>query len=526
MLASNLGNQIGNRFMQSTGIDNGTKPTFSVSDKNVCIVGTLGQHARYRPDHPAIEDGQRIVTYRDLDNLVGQAAANLRKQNVQIGDFVALMLGNNADHLIILCALARVGAIVCSINPQQSISDICSNIEQLDVSLIITSAPTKPIAGFRMLSDAEILRPSEEVILENFSTGDRPVLLQQSSGTTGRPKNALLSHRDFLYRMNRSHKLKGITQAERFLSMTDMNFAWGRNTYLEMLHLGATIIVNNAQTASEVIAFVNEKRVSYLILTASLLLPLLAMAKTDKLLFPDLGVMLVSSSRTKSEHRVLARKHLTPNFFETLGCNEAGLLAQADPRDQDAHPNSLGRIADGIEAHIVDSQGNILPDGEIGLVGFRGLGLTTEYLNNPEATAKTFRDGWFYPGDVATLNEDGYLFFKGRADDVINNAGIKFYPIEIENILLSHPAVAEAAVFPWPHKIAGQLAGAAIVLQGDVTYEELKTYCAARLAPYKVPYVIDFRKTLPKNSAGKVLKRELAKQLQARSRRSINARSS
>src|SRR5580693_758749 len=108
------------------------------------------------------------------------------------------------------------------------------------------------------------------------------------------------------------------------------------------------------------------------------------------------------------------------------------------PADHDARPAAIGRVVDGIEAQVLGEDGRPLPPGEVGLVGFRGEGFPTEYVGNPEATGRAFHDGWFYPGDLAAIDADGYFFFKGRADDVISNAGVKFYPIEVERALLAH----------------------------------------------------------------------------------------
>jgi acyl-coenzyme A synthetase/AMP-(fatty) acid ligase len=481
----------------------------SGDDAKACIVGNLGLHARNRPAHPAIEDGQRIISYGELDHLVGQAAANLRNKGVQVGDFVALMLGNSADHVIILCALARLGAVICSISPLQSRREVSDTLNFINASALIAPASIKPFSGVRMLADTDVLRPGGEAIYENASFGNSPILLQQSSGATGRPKNALHDHQEFLHRFKRSAKMKKLTAAERFLCMAEMTFPLTRTNCFEMLYLGATIIVNHTRTAGELVAFANERRISYLPLTPSRLIPLLTIAKKGEVLFPNLAAMVVSTSPTSSEQRQLARQYLTPNFFETLGSNETGILAQAEPEDQDAYPSSLGRIADGIEAQIVDDTGAVLPTGETGLVGYRGLGISTGYLNNPEANAKAFRDGWFYPGDLATLNEEGYLFFKGRADDVINHGGAKFYPIEIEAVLLAHPAVREAAVFGWPHQRYNEVVAACFVANKDVSLAELNKFCALRLSASKVPQIILKVEEMPKNSVGKILKNEL-----------------
>ena len=219
--------------------------------------------------------------------------------------------------------------------------------------------------------------------------------------------------------------------------------------------------------------------------------------------------MVVGSAPVTSEQRLLARERLAANLIEVLGSNEAGHLASAHPADQDAYPEAVGRVAEGVDAEIVDAEDRPLPPGEVGLVRFRAPGIATDYLDNPEATARAFRDGWFYPGDLAALNAERYLFLKGRADDVINNAGAKFYPIEVENALLAHPEVEEAAAFAWPDERGGEVAVTVAVTRSPVERDDLSAFCAQRIARYKVPRMIMFAPEMPKNPAGKILKAEL-----------------
>ena len=158
---------------------------------------------------------------------------------------------------------------------------------------------------------------------------------------------------------------------------------------------------------------------------------------------------------------------------------------------------------------MLGEDGRVLPPGEVGLVGFRGEGLPSEYVGNEEATQRAFRDGWYYPGDLAAIDGDGFIFFKGRADDVINYEGVKFYPIEVERALLAHPAVAEAAVFGWPHSRRGEVAVAFVVATASLTVPELQEFCCRHIAAYKVPAWIGFVEKMPKNSAGKIMKARL-----------------
>jgi len=334
-------------------------------------------------------------------------------------------------------------------------------------------------------------------------------MIVQSSGTTGAPKTFLWSHAQMRLQAPRHQKCLGLTWQDRYLAVVRMSFFWGREVCLVHFCLGATIIVNRASSLEDLVTSVGADRITSLALTPTHLASLLNYPTDKNPLFQSVQAMFVGSAPLTHQKRILVRQRLTPNFYEQLGTNEAGLLVMGTPADQDAKPDAIGRVVDGVEAKVVGTDGRTLRPGEVGLVGFRGESFPTEYVGNPEATEHAFRDGWFYPGDLAAIDADGYFFFKGRADDVINNEGAKFYPIEVEKALLSHSAVAEAAVFGWPHPRHGEVAVAVVVKTKEVTAKALGRFCRQHISAYKVPHWVVFVKELPKNQAGKVLKTQL-----------------
>lgn len=226
-------------------------------------------------------------------------------------------------------------------------------------------------------------------------------------------------------------------------------------------------------------------------------------------MFPLLKMMTVTSSPIAPGVRTRARELIYRNLVERYATNEVGLLAIASRADQEAYPDSVGKLIDDVEAQIVGEDLRPLPFGEVGRVRVRAPYFPTAYLNDPSATAAAFGDGWFYPGDLATINDKGYLFLKGRKDDVINCGGAKFFPVEVENVLMEHTAVVEAAVIGRHIDDDRQVAVAFVVLDGETKLTDLVTHCEARLAEYKVPRHIETVAEIPKNPQGKILKREL-----------------
>ena len=458
-----------------------------------------------------------------------ERAARLHEAGVRGGNIVALILPDSADHLITLFALARVGAKIFSLPVFVSRRDIEQSLASLSIDAVI--APCAHIAPDGSVSDKakrprpygqgllnipaeDLYRPGASPVDVPEFGDDAPLMLSQSSGTTGAPKSFFRSHAAMAEWLRCYSRAQNWSRDDRCLSLNHMSFDIGRTVSMGMLHMGATVVVNHANTLDALVAFIHEKTISYVKLAPSHLKLLLGYHSGETPLFPDVRAMVVGSAPTTQEERLRARQLLTPNFYEQLGTNETGLLVMSSPADQDARPESLGRVVEGVEAQIVDGDGVILSAGEVGHVRYRGAGFTSRYLDNPVADESAFREGWFYPGDLAAIDGEGYFYLKGRADDVINNGGAKFYPIELEIILNSHPGVSEAAVLGWPHQHYGETAVAFVVRNLEsLESKELMAYCGEHISAHKLPRMILFMPDLPKNPMGKIAKDRLRKQL-------------
>jgi len=457
---------------------------------NINIVDCLRHFSKTQPDHPAMEDGERVISYQELNLRADEAAVNIGAAGVSAGDIVTIILDDSIEHLIVICGLARAGAITFSLNPALAKNEIRDGMAEVGSKTLVTQASDYNFPDIEIISMEHVCAANGESFDNPRASGDQPYVLVQSSGTTGKPKSFTLSHADCLHRNKHDVDTLHFKSRDRYVCLSSMCFHICRAYFLCLLGCGATVVLARDRSPGGLVDLINGKAISFLKIMPNNLFALLKHEDSRKLLFPELRAMSSGSAPITSAQRRLARERLADNFLEEYGSNEMGTVTISLPRDQDLYSESVGRIITQVEAQIVDSSDRELPFGETGLCRFRCAGMTRKYINNPKMTARHFRNGWFYPGDVAKINDEGYLFLLGRADDIINNAGVKFYPIEVENVLLSHPAVREAAVIPWPHKLAGQVAGAAIVLEGEVTFEQLKKYCNERLAGYKVPYAM------------------------------------
>lgn len=473
------------------------------------IADCLTEHAIKRPDHPAVIDGERVMTYAQLDRLVDEASVNLEASGIQPGDVVGVALPDTPEYLITLLALARCGAVILAIDGALPTIEKQRAATSTRVKAVIAAERALAVEGVALIDAASLSRPVRTVFRPPALADHHPLMIAQSSGTTGAPKSLAWSHAQMRKQVQRHRDCLRWTAQDRHLTVVSMRFFWERELCFVLFCLGATVFVHRGGSVAALVQRVNTSNITILALTPAHLGPLLKHPSEQFPLFPSVKTMIVGSAPLTHERRLLVRQRLTPNFFEQLGSNEAGLLVLGSPADQDARPDAIGRVVRGVEARVVDSYWQPIPAGQVGLVGFRGEDFPTEYIDDPEATARYFREGWYYPGDLATIDADGYFLFKGRSDDVINSAGVKFYPIELEKVLLTHPAVSEAAVFGWPDPKLGEVAVAFVTSSSDAQTADLEGHCRSRLAGHKIPSWIVFIAHMPKTSSGKILKRRL-----------------
>jgi acyl-CoA synthetase (AMP-forming)/AMP-acid ligase II len=468
------------------------------------VVDYVIANARNRPGHPAVEDGERVFTYALLAAMVDCAATSLAARKIGRGHVVLVALTDSAEHIATLLALASIGAVSYSIDPRLSGEQCRKEATGLTIATAIVATdgggfedyPAYPLAslfqGFDPASPA--FAPMREPLALDANA---PLMITQSSGTTGDPKRLILTHHQMVERNQRSLAALGLTASERYLQVPYLYFFSGRRRCFKMLMLGATVVLNHATSSEEFARNFSERGITYTFLTPYHLRSLLRSAKGDAPAWPHLKIIMGSAPSSDDDKR-LARQKLTPQVFDTYGTNEIGTATVLTPADQDRYPDSIGRLIDGIEAQVVDDNDQPLPHGEIGEIGFRGPFLSTEYLNNAAATARHFRNGWIYPGDLATINAEGFVFLKGRTDDVINNSGVKYFPSEVEAVLRQHPSVREVAVIGGMDPKLGEVTVAFVVRSDSVNYKELLKHCEGKIAMYKAPRWVFFIDQIPK----------------------------
>lgn len=481
------------------------------------LAAWLDDHAMRRPRHVAIVEGCTKITYAALAPRVRRTARHLRARGVAAGDLVGVCLRDSAEHLVVMFALARLGAAILPLDWRWTAVEKVQLTRFFGVSRAVVEAGDVIEGCSGLPVDAtwtsDVAREGEDIGCA--PGGSQPLVLSLSSGTTGRPKGPMLTHAQFISRLIIQWVTLGFSQHDRYLNATPLYFGGGRSFSMGSLFSGATVILfPPPYEAQALVKAVADFRATTLLLVPTLLRRLLALEGPAPLL-GGLRRLLSTGAQLHPQERREVMRRLCPQFINYYGTTEGGGITVLLPEHAGEAERSVGEPVFATEVQVVDEHGRAVAPGEVGHVRYRGPSVAEGFYRDAEASKEAFREGWYYPGDLGRLDAEGHLYLVGRTKDVIIRAGVNIYAAEVEQVLLEHPAVRDAAAVAWPSKINGEEVAAYVVSAGNVDDEALRAHCRSRLAPYKVPMGFFFVAELPKSSAGKVLKAELAARLPA-----------
>jgi acyl-CoA synthetase (AMP-forming)/AMP-acid ligase II len=474
------------------------------------LADALDGHARSRPTHPALIEGSCVTTHAELAARVRRIAAWILGLGLPADQPVGVCLRDTAQHVTVLYALARAGRAILPLDVRWTLAEQRNVALHFGASLVLVEPDATPIPDCRCAVPDELTDQAAAGIAFGHDES-APFVLSLSSGTTGRPKGPLITHGHFLARF-RTHWINlGLNGQDRFICATPLYFGGGRTFAMSVLFSGGTVVMLPPPwEPSELLASIAAERASSLFLVPTQLRRLLALSDAELAPLRALNLLLSSGAPLSPEERVEIRSRLCPRFFEYYASTEGGGVSLLTPEDLETNGTSVGRPVFGVDVEVVDTTDRPLPPGEVGLLRYRGPGCATTYHRDPEASSEAFREGWFYPGDLASLDAEGYVTLRGRQKDMIIRAGINIYPADVEAALNAHPAVAESAVVGVPSVEFGEEIVAFVRLSQPVGLDTLLDFACARLPRPKWPRQIVVVEDLPRNSSGKVLKRQLA----------------
>jgi fatty-acyl-CoA synthase len=470
-------------------------------------------------DRLALVQGARALTYRELGDRVARLAAGFAGLGLRRGDRIVLLMPNRPELVESLWAAFHGGFVAVPVNWHLHPDEVDYIVRHCRAAAVVVSDETA--AATRTLPDAvrvvRVARDYEDVLAAEPSpavdtTADDPAWLFYTSGTTGRPKGATLTHRN-LAAMTDAYLLDLDPVADGSSYLHAAPLTHGSGLYLlPSTARGATQVIapGTSFSARDFVALVEEHQITHAaFLAPTMLRRVVDEARGRTLPSPSLRSVVVGGAPLYQEDLRAAVGVLGPIVVQMYGQGEAPMTITVMPAAEAlGHPGSCGRAFHGVQIRIADPDGEPVPDGADGEVLVRGDVVMRGYWDNPDATAATMAQGWLHTGDIGHLDA-GYLHLTDRAKDVIITGGSNVYPREVEEVLLTHPAVREAAVVGVPDPEWGESVRAFVVAAGDPTPGELIQYCRDRLASFKKPREVILVTELPKNAAGKILKREL-----------------
>ncbi|UWU70529.1 non-ribosomal peptide synthetase [Bradyrhizobium sp. NC92] len=515
----------------ATGADEAFAGTTAEPKIFAHISGLLEFYARKTPAAPALlAPGRPALKYGALAESIRQLVQTLRELGIGPADRIAVALPRGADSALALIAVAS-GCACVPVNPDLTADELQRYFSELKLTALVTRADMNSasrdvaraldiavidfVAGpAHDLGGCTFIAPAIGAARANgASRGDDDAFILLTSGTAARPKMVPLTHRNVcLSAYNAGHVLS-LTTHDRLLNVLPLFHAHGLiSGLLTALAAGSSVICTDGFDASSFFGWMRELQPTWYTAVPTIHRALLTAAEANPDRARPSSLRVIRSASASLAPAILAGLEATFGVpvLETYGMTEAASQIAANPFEL-RKVGSVGRAA-GPEIAIMDETGRMLASGAHGEIMLRGPNMSRGYYNDEAATRAAFRNGWFRTGDLGYLDDDGYLFIVGRIKDVINRGGQKISPLEVEDVLLSHPAVLEAGVFAVPHEKLGENVAAIVVLRpnAEATSDQLRQFARKRLAAYKVPSLIRSVATLPKGASGKVKRNALA----------------
>lgn len=500
------------------------------------IGSLLTQNARKFPELLAIECEGRTYTYRQFNEEVNRLAQGLLQLGLKKGEKLALMMKNSDHFVFTFFAAAKLGAVAVPVNFRLQTSEVHYILEQSDASFVVCDKEfDNLIANAKDGTDVRVVITVGEIEVEGFylyeavlsENNSEPEVevnekddleILYTSGTTGRPKGALFNHQQ-IFNVGISVVINmGIRQHERILHLAPLFHSAQLNLFLiSGVALGATHIIHRDFHPVKTLQAIQEHKITHLFAVPAMYNFLFQVPNSDNYDLTSILRVGYGAAPMAPEHvKKTMQLFKTDQVFNLCGLTEAGpggiLL------DPEGHKNHLGKGGKPIfltETRVVNEEGKDVLPGVVGEFIIKSPMVMKEYYKKPEETKNTLKDGWLYTGDLATIDEEGYITLVDRKKDMIISGGENVYSVEVEAVLYEHPSVLEAAIIGLPDEVWGEAVCAVIVPKEGMTIDEqeLKNFCREKLAGYKIPRRIFIEGQLPRNASGKILKYQLRQQM-------------
>jgi long-chain acyl-CoA synthetase len=505
-------------------------PAFCERPKSIWAM--VAETAARNPDGEALVCGASRMTWREAAAQSARIAAGFRQLGLKRGDRIAVLLGNRIEFPLTMFAAAHAGLVTVLLSTRQQKPEIDYVLTDCGAKILIHEAALSdrlpaardvPELIHRIAVDDEAASPFA-ALLDNApahapaEVGEEDTaMILYTSGTTGRPKGAMLAHCNIIHSAMIYQACMELTSADRSIAAVPLAHVTGvvANIMSMAACAGALIIVAEFK-AAEYLKIAARERITYTVMVPAMYNLCLLQADFDRY---DLSAWRIGgyggAPMPIATIEKLAAKIPGLKLINAYGATETTSPSTLMPGELTAaHIDSVGLPCPGVRIVVMDADGRELPRGEIGEIWIGGAQVIKGYWNNPAASAESFTGGFWHSGDLGSIDADNFVRVFDRQKDMINRGGLKIYSAEVESVLASHASVVESAIIAKPCPVLGERVHAVVVTRDDVSLDALRTWCAERLSDYKVPETIDLTaEPLPRNANGKVMKRQLREAL-------------
>ncbi|MCX2981098.1 long-chain-fatty-acid--CoA ligase [Halieaceae bacterium IMCC14734] len=498
-------------------------------------------YARNFPNNPCLTQAGDTTSYGELDQLANRMANGLLKLGIKPGERVAIMGENSLEHLLTFLAAGKIGAVTVSLNYRLAPAELSYIIDDAGARalLILDQTLLECLAAMRAdlpagieiftrdsadthhwdawLAQQDAGKPAVEV------GADDPFLQMYTSGTTGHPKGVVVSHQNVATQIQMNTILMphrpGPGSAD--LVCAPLFHIGGAGSVLGGIAAGIEIILHKVFDPAAVVNDIESYNVSAIFMVPAMIMAVLGLPDIEQRDFSKLRQIYYGASPISESVLKRAIEVFGARFIQMYGMTETcGTVVNLSPADHDralaGEPEllrSCGRPSIGVQLKIMDTNGRPVATGEVGEIWAHASCNMIGYHNLAEETAKNLTDGWVHTGDAGYLDAEGFLYLKDRIKDMVVSGGENIYPVEVENALASHAAIADVAVIGVPNEKFGEALLAFAVLKPDcsLTADEMIDFCRDKIAGYKIPRQLEILQEMPRNPSGKILKKELRK---------------
>jgi long-chain acyl-CoA synthetase len=506
----------------------------------------LEDSAREVPERTAIICEGTRLSYAQLQAATNQVARGLAQIGIRKGDKVALTCQNVPSFAIAYYGILKAGAVVTPLNVLLKPREIAYHLTDCDAKaylcqegsatlplseigyaafqevescehfFLMTNDLTAPssIAGVKTLG--ELMRGQPTTFDMVATSPDDTAVILYTSGTTGKPKGAELSHLNMLLNARLADTLYPRATDDVHLITLPLFHSFGQSVQMNAgIYNRATLVLLSRFSPETALRLMNEENITFFAGVPTMYWALLNYPEADQFdiekISRNLRICISGGAAMPVEVMRAFNEKFQVTILEGYGLSETSPIATFSRLEREVKPGSIGLPVWGIDVRLVDQNDQEVGPNELGEIVIRGHNIMKGYYKRPEATAEAIRNGWFHSGDIGRRDEDGFLYIVDRVKDMIIRGGFNVYPREIEEVLLTHPAVSLAAVVGIPHERHGEEVKAFVILkQGvELSEAELIAWSKQNMADYKYPRIVEFRTSLPMTATGKILKREL-----------------